>query len=77
MSLRAKTGKESYALCVGYRLRWRSDIWNTNRGAAEVGAPDIRLTTEDVIRHNATTQDKDLLRIIMLFVFGFIFIMGC
>ena len=61
------------ALCIGYRLRWRSDIWSTNRGAAEVGTPDIRPTTEDDIRHNATTQDKDLLRIIMPFRFRFYF----
>ena len=59
--------------CIGYRLRWRSDIWSTNRGAAEVGTPDIRPTTEDDIRHNATTQDKDLLRIIMPFRFRFYF----
>ena len=68
------------ALCIGYRLRWRSDIWSTNRGAAEVGTPDIRPTTEDDIRHNATTQDKDLLRIIMPFRFRFYFhylIIGC
>ena len=58
---------------IGYRLRWRSDIWSTNRGAAEVGTPDIRPTTEDDIRHNATTQDKDLLRIIMPFCFRFYF----
>ena len=61
------------ALCIGYRLRWRSDIWSTNRGAAEVGTPDIRPTTEDDIRHNATTQDKDLLGIIMPFCFRFYF----
>ena len=60
-------------VCIGYRLRWRSDIWSTNRGAAEVGTPDIRPTTEDDIRHNATTQDKDLLRIIMPFRFRFDF----
>ena len=54
-------------------LRWRSDIWSTNRGAAEVGTPDIRPSTEDDIRHNATTQDKDLLRIIMPFRFRFHF----
>ena len=58
---------------IGYRLRWRSDIWSTNRGAAEVGTPDIRPTTEDDIRHNATTQDKDLLRIIMPLRFRFYF----
>ena len=60
-------------VCIGYRLRWRSDIWSTNRGAAEVGTPDIRPTTEDDIRHNATTQDIDLLRIIMPFRFRFYF----
>ena len=62
-----------WQLRIGYRLRWRSDIWSTNRGAAEVGTPDIRPTTEDDIRHNATTQDKDLLRIIMPFRFRFYF----
>ena len=64
---------QTVILCIGYRLRWRSDIWSTNRGAAEVGTPDIRPTTEDDIRHNATTQDKDLLRIIMPFCFRFYF----
>ena len=29
-------------VCIGYRLRWRSDIWSTNLGCASVGAPDIR-----------------------------------
>ena len=67
----AKTVRIS--LRIGYRLRWRSDIGSTNRGAAEVGTPDIRPTTEDDIRHNATTQDKDLLRIIMPFRFRFYF----
>ena len=67
-----------YFFSIGYRLRWRSDIWSTNRGAAEVGTPDIRPTTEDDIRHNATTQDKDLLRIIMPFRFSFLFsFIGC
>ena len=37
----------------GYRLRWRSDIWRTDRGVAEVRSPDIRPATEDDIRHNA------------------------
>ena len=60
-------------LRIGYRLRKRSDIWSTNRGAAEVGTPDIRPTTEDDIRHNATTQDKDLSRIITPFRFRFYF----
>ena len=43
------------ALCIGYRLRWRSDIWRTDRprGVAEVRSPDIRPATEDDIRHNA------------------------
>ena len=40
-------------LCIGYRLRWRSDIWRTDRGVAEVRSPDIRPATEDDIRHNA------------------------
>ena len=40
-------------LCIGYRLRWRSDIWRTDRGVAEVRSPCIRPATEDDIRHNA------------------------
>ena len=40
-------------LCVGYRLRWWSDIWRTDRGIAEVRSPGIRPATEDDIRHNA------------------------
>ena len=39
--------------CIGYRLRWRSDIWRTDRGVAEVRSPGIRPATEDDIRHNA------------------------
>ena len=38
---------------IGYRPRWRSDIWRTDRGVAEVRSPDIRPATEDDIRHNA------------------------
>ena len=41
------------ALCLGYRLRWRSDIWRTDRGVAEVRSPGIRPATDDDIRHNA------------------------
>ena len=41
------------ALCIGYRPRWRSDIWRTDRGVAEVRSPGIRPATEDDIRHNA------------------------
>ena len=41
------------ALSIGYRLRWRSDIWRTDRGVAEVRSPDIRPATEYDIRHNA------------------------
>ena len=41
------------ALCIGYRLRWRSDIWRTDRGVAEVRSPGIRPATDDDIRHNA------------------------
>ena len=41
------------ALCIGYRLRWRSDIWRTDRGVAEVRSPGIRPATGDDIRHNA------------------------
>ena len=37
----------------GYRLRWRSDIWRTDRGEAEVRSPGIRPATEHDIRHNA------------------------
>ena len=40
-------------LRIGYRLRWRSDIWRTDRGVAEVRSPDIRPATDDEIRHNA------------------------
>ena len=38
---------------IGYRLRWRSDIWRTDRGVAEVRSPGIRPATDDDIRHNA------------------------
>ena len=41
------------ALCIGYRPRWRSDTWRTDRGVAEVRSPGIRPATEDDIRHNA------------------------
>ena len=41
------------AICIGYRLRWRSDIWRTDRGVAEVRSPGVRPATEDDIRHNA------------------------
>ena len=44
---------ERDALCIGYRLRWRSDIWRTDRGVAEVRSPGIRPATDDDIRHNA------------------------
>ena len=40
-------------ICIGYRLRWRSDIWRTDRGVAEVRSPGIRPATDDDIRHNA------------------------
>ena len=40
-------------LRIGYRLRWRSDIWRTDRGVAEVRSPGIRPATDDDIRHNA------------------------
>ena len=40
-------------LSIGYRLRWRSDIWRTDRGVAEVRSPGIRPATDDDIRHNA------------------------
>ena len=42
-----------HAICIGYRLRWRSDIWRTDRGVAEVRSPGIRPATDDDIRHNA------------------------
>ena len=42
-----------WSLCIGYRLRWRSDIWRTDRGVAEVRSPGIRPATDDDIRHNA------------------------
>ena len=38
---------------IGYRLRWRSDIWRTDRGVADVRSPGIRPATDDDIRHNA------------------------
>ena len=41
------------ARCIGYRRRWRSDIWRTDRGVAEVRSPGIRPATDDDIRHNA------------------------
>ena len=41
------------AICKGYRLRWRSDIWRTDRGVAKVRSPGIRPATEHDIRHNA------------------------
>ena len=44
---------DSVTWCKGYRLRWRSDIWRTDRGVAEVRSPDIRPATEHDIRHNA------------------------
>ena len=40
-------------LRIGYRPRWRSDIWRTDRGVAEVRSPGIRPVTSDDIRHNA------------------------
>ena len=40
-------------LFVGYRLRWRYDIWRTDRGVAEVRSPGIKPATDDDIRHNA------------------------
>ena len=40
-------------ISIGYRPRWRSDIWRTDRGVAEVRSPDIRPATEDDIRHDA------------------------
>ena len=45
-----------WGLCtlrIRYRLRWRSDIWRTDRGVAEVRSPGIRPATEHDIRHNA------------------------
>ena len=40
-------------LRIGHRLRWRSDIWRTDRGVAEIRSPGIRPATDDDIRHNA------------------------
>ena len=37
---------------IGYRLRWRSDTWRTDRRVAEERSPGIRPATDD-IRHNA------------------------
>ena len=58
-----KNGKKLYNLsgkpwivdprCIGCRPRWRSDIWRTDRGVAEVRSPGIRPATDDDIRHNA------------------------
>ena len=42
-----------HCICIGYRLRWRSDSWRTDRGVAEVRSPGIRPATDDDIRHNA------------------------
>ena len=42
-----------WAFSIGYRPRWWSDIWRTDRGVAEVRSPGIRPATEDDIRHNA------------------------
>ena len=42
-----------WTICIGYHLRWRSDIWRTDRGVAEVRSPGIRPATEHDIRHNA------------------------
>ena len=28
-------------ICIGYRLRWQSDTWRTDRGVAEVRSPGI------------------------------------
>ena len=42
-----------YIIRIGYRLRWRSDTWRTDRGVAEVRSPGIRPATDDDIRHNA------------------------
>ena len=43
----------SCTIRIGYRPRWRSDIWRTDRGVAEVRSPGIRPATDDDIRHNA------------------------
>ena len=49
----APSGVDRIVLCIGYRPRWRSDTWRTDRGVAEVRSPGIRPATEDDIRHNA------------------------
>ena len=52
--MKLRVAKESLCLLrTGYRLRWRSDIWRTDRGVAEVRSPGIRPATDDDIRHNA------------------------
>ena len=53
LSLRFLFVLPSSSISIGYRLRWRSDIWRTDRGVAEVRSPGIRPATEDDIRHNA------------------------
>ena len=50
---RASTSERENKIRIGYRLRWRSDIWRTDRGVAEVRSPGIRPATDDDIRHNA------------------------
>ena len=45
--------RSTWPLGIGYRLRWRSDIWRTDRGVVEVRSPGIRPATDDDIRHNA------------------------
>ena len=45
--------RDFLTVCIGYRLRWRSDTWRTDRGVAEVRSPGIRPATDDDIRHNA------------------------
>ena len=52
-TLRYTSSCRTQDLCIGYRPRWRSDIWRTDRGVAEVRSPGIRPATEDDIRHNA------------------------
>ena len=54
------------ALCIGYRPRWRSDIWRTDRGVAEVRSPGIRPATEDDIRHNAPGLEETVHRLYAL-----------
>ena len=44
---------DDLVISIGYRLRWRFDIWRTDRGVAKVRSPGIRPATDDDIQHDA------------------------